>query len=322
MGISVQYSNLAKQVCMSMIYIPIFPLGVPITLFGIILNYFVEKFKCIYVYKRPEMLNQSICFFYMDYFCVALFCYAIGDYIFFSDTHSNKFFELFNIIFYAILFIIPYNILLRKWNSSASDKYENLIPYDEAYFGFSFDYERINPKTQKKGMIEYLERLYEKELIEKDDLEYCKNNIDKINLRETFYMNSRTKTNNVMKLNNIDNYNENKNPQKGFQINQFSEEQHVNAENDIHVNAQTKNNIRNFMNNFQFLIEQKELCNIEEQQENPNNIDNDNKVNNIQPKFIQNIGKPRFRPFEFNSKDLFNKKRERKNKIWKKMSKK
>jgi MFS family permease len=325
MGISVQYSNLAKQVCMCMIYIPIFPLGVPITLIGIILNYFVEKFKCIYVYKRPEMLNQSICFFYMDYFCVALFCYAIGDYVFFSDTHSNKFFELFNIVFYAVLFIIPYNILLRKWNSSASDKYENLISYDDAYFGFSFDYERINPKTQKKGMINYLVRIYDKGLIEKEELEYCINNIDKINLRETFYMNSRTKSNNVMKLNNMDSYNENKNLQNGFHINQHSEEHHVNAENeDIQVNTHTQNNIRNFMNNFQFLIEQKELYNVEEQ-EKPNNIDNDNKANDIQPKFIQNINKPRFRPFEFNSMDLFNKKRERRKRIFnfkKKMSKK
>jgi hypothetical protein len=261
----------------------------------------------------------------MDYFCVALFCYAIGDYVFFSDTHSNKFFELFNIVFYAVLFIIPYNILLRKWNSSASDKYENLISYDDAYFGFSFDYERINPKTQKKGMINYLVRIYDKGLIEKEELEYCINNIDKINLRETFYMNSRTKSNNVMKLNNMDSYNENKNLQNGFHINQHSEEHHVNAENeDIQVNTHTQNNIRNFMNNFQFLIEQKELYNVEEQ-EKPNNIDNDNKANDIQPKFIQNINKPRFRPFEFNSMDLFNKKRERRKRIFnfkKKMSKK
>ena len=319
MGVSVQYSNLAKQLCMSMLYIPIFPLGIPITLFGIILNYYVEKFKCIYIYKRPEMLNQSICFFYMDYFCLALFCYAIGNYVFYTNTHSNKFYELFNVIFYAVIFVIPYNVFLRKWNSSASDKYENLIPYDEAYFGFSFDYERINPKTQKQGMITYLEKLYENGFINKEELEECKNNIDQINLRETFYMNSRTKTNNVVKLNHLeDNI-------IGSHVNQQSEEQHVNAENN--VDANTKNNVRNFMNNFQFLINQnlkeKEgevFIDQEENDDNKNvynesdNKNNENQENNKKPKFISRVGKghrPR-RNFEFNSLEMFKKKREMK----------
>ena len=320
MGVSVQYSNLAKQICMSMLYIPIFPLGIPITLLGIILNYFIEKFKCIYIYKRPEMLNQSICFFYMDYFCLALFCYAIGNYVFYSDTHSKKFYELFNIIFYAVIFILPYNVLLRKWNSSASDKYENLVSYDEAYFGFSFDYERINPKTQKQGMITYLDKLYENGFIGKEELEYCKNNIDQINLRETFLINSRTKTNNVVKLNNLE---ENI---ISTHVNQQSEEQHVNIENN-HIDINTKNNVKNFINNFQFLINQNiknqegdMFIEQEENDENKNiynenqNINNENKENNKKPKFLSKISKNR-RPknLEFNSLDLFKKKRETKN---------
>ena len=83
MGVSSQYSNLSKQVLMTFFYMPIFPLGPGITLVGVILNYFIEKFKCIRIYKRPEKLNEQIAFFYIDYFVLCFFFWAIGNYIFF-----------------------------------------------------------------------------------------------------------------------------------------------------------------------------------------------------------------------------------------------
>ena len=63
MDISAKYSYIAKTILMTFLYIPIFPLGVPISLFGFILGYLLEKYNFTHIYKRPEMLNESICFF-------------------------------------------------------------------------------------------------------------------------------------------------------------------------------------------------------------------------------------------------------------------
>ena len=99
MEVSAQYSNLYKQILMTFFYLPLVPSGPIITLFGVILNYFIEKFKCLKVYKKPFKLNEKIAFFYIDYFVVVIFIGAIGNYIFLSNTNSNNFYEVFTLIF-------------------------------------------------------------------------------------------------------------------------------------------------------------------------------------------------------------------------------
>ena len=74
MQISNQYSNLAKIILMTFFYVPIFPIGPIIAFIGVVLNYFVEKYKCLFIYKRPEKLNEEITFFYVDFFVMAFFC--------------------------------------------------------------------------------------------------------------------------------------------------------------------------------------------------------------------------------------------------------
>ena len=45
MDISYKYSYLAKTLLMTFLYIPIFPLGIVISLLGFIFGYFLEKFN-------------------------------------------------------------------------------------------------------------------------------------------------------------------------------------------------------------------------------------------------------------------------------------
>lgn len=192
MGISCQYSTLAKQILMTFFYMPIFPLGAVLTLIGYILVYVVEKFKLLRVYKKPEMLNQEICFFYLDYFAMAFFVYGIGNYIFFAGTHSSNAFELVNIIIFPILALLPYHRLFRKIDSTGAYQRSNDITYENAYLSFSFDYERMNPITQRQGMLHYLDRLESKGLISKKEKEITINQLDRRNLMELFYFSKQT----------------------------------------------------------------------------------------------------------------------------------
>ena len=45
MNVSAKYSYIAKTILMSFFYIPIFPLGMPISLLGFIFGYWLEKYN-------------------------------------------------------------------------------------------------------------------------------------------------------------------------------------------------------------------------------------------------------------------------------------
>ena len=219
MRVSTQYSLLSKQIIMTFFYMPIFPLGAFITLIGVILNYIIEKFKCFYIYKRPEKLNEKITFFYIDYFVMGFFAMAVGNYIFFGKLHSSKLFELFNLIFYGVLLVIPYATFIRKYDISQAYSLENKITYDDAYLNFSVDYERLNPKTQKKGAMNYIDRLVKMDLLNKEMGEKAKEKIAQINLKMLY--NVISKTNDMRRNNHIDERNDNEEIEKiGIDIHQ------------------------------------------------------------------------------------------------------
>ncbi|MCQ2816322.1 MAG: anoctamin [archaeon] len=187
MGIADQYSTLMKNVLMAMFFLPIFPLGVPILFLGAILTYFVEKFKVINVYKSPDMLDQSICFFYLDFFVYAIFVMAIGNYVFVGDTHGTTFFQMFIIIFYPVIGLFPYPNLIRSKDFSGALDAGEETKYSDAFFTFNFDYQRLNPATQTKGILNYLQRLKDSGIITEDDYNSLKDLIGSINIVEIFY---------------------------------------------------------------------------------------------------------------------------------------
>ena len=68
MDIASKYSYISKTLLMTMFYLPIFPLGVLISLIGLIVAYFLEKFNFAHGYKRPEMLNEKLGEFHFNFF--------------------------------------------------------------------------------------------------------------------------------------------------------------------------------------------------------------------------------------------------------------
>ena len=187
MKISYKYSYIAKTLLMSFLYIPIFPFGILISLLGFILAYSLEKYNFSNQYKRPEMLNSKICEFYSNYFIVNFFVLGMGNYIFIYENYENKIWPIFIIILFGFLLLIPYNLISKLdiigINESQIKKEEN---YDNSYFKFCNDYERTNPITKKEGMRNFLKKLWENGLINQFDYNSIFNNIDKINLMETY----------------------------------------------------------------------------------------------------------------------------------------
>jgi hypothetical protein len=182
MNISYKYSDVAQTILMTFFYMPIFPFGPIISTIGLILTYFCQKLYFITFYKRPEMLNEVICKFYLEYFIFGLWIYAIGDYIF---TRS-----LYNTIIFSILAIIPYNKFISYYFDKKIVVNKKSIPISKVYFSFYNDYERQNPITKKEGLCKYIELLRKHNLISEKLKKIAIENVGNINIMEVYYKSS------------------------------------------------------------------------------------------------------------------------------------
>ena len=193
MDISYKYSYLAKTLLMTFLYIPIFPLGIIISLLGFIFGYFLEKFNYCYMYKRPEMLNHRLCVFYVNHFDIILFVYSIGNYIFMNDVYNNKTISLVSIIIFGIITIIPYSKFLQKSFIGIKESDINHIKYEDQFIYFANDYDRANPITRMKGTKNYLEKLLSSNKITREKTNVILNQVKTLNLMDIYYENRKNK---------------------------------------------------------------------------------------------------------------------------------
>ena len=191
MDVELKYSYIFKTLLMSFLYIPIFPLGIIISLLGFLFGYWIEKFNFANMYKRPEMLNKQIAEFYVTYFVLILFVYGIGDYIFLSDVYETKTWSLLNIIIFGVLIIIPYHQLLSIDSLGVDESELYKQKYDEVYLNFFLDYERANPMTQREGNLKYQKILKDKGFIKDEEYEHNIQEINNANPMNFFYSNMR-----------------------------------------------------------------------------------------------------------------------------------
>ena len=177
MNVSAKYSYIAKTILMSFFYIPIFPLGMLISLLGFILGYWLEKYNFSNMYKTPEMLNRQIAEFYTNYFVLTFFVYGIGDYVFLNESYETKTWSLVNIILFGILIIFPYHQMLTFDYLDFEESSIHEQDYNEKYTDFNTDYERANPMTEKEGKLRFLEAKKAKGEIKEDEFNQEKNEI-------------------------------------------------------------------------------------------------------------------------------------------------
>ena len=193
MCISYKYSYLAKTLLMTFLYIPIFPLGVVISLVGFILGYFLEKFNYSKMYKRPEMLNHRLCVFYVNHFDVIIFVYSIGNYIFIHDVYENQIISLVTIIIFGVVIIIPYSKFLKRCFIGLRESDMNSFKYEDQYINFSNDYERANPFTRIKGLKNYLQKLLSSKRITQEKSNELLFHVNSLNLMNIYYESRKNK---------------------------------------------------------------------------------------------------------------------------------
>ena len=187
MNIAMKYSYLAKTILMTMFYLPIFPIGVPISLLGLIMAYFLEKYNFTHNYKRPEMLNQKLGKFYFNFFICIFLIYCLGNYIFSNLEKLEDSWSIISLIFFGILSILPYTKPISYYFNINKDFNLDSKPMSEMYFSFCNDYQRQNPFTKKEGMHFYITELKRRGYISKFIYDILQKNIEKINVMEIYY---------------------------------------------------------------------------------------------------------------------------------------
>ena len=192
MRTSYKYAYLMKTTAMSFFYLPIFPLGFIISFLGFILAYLLELFNFTHIYKRPEMLDESITIAYVNNFIFILFIGGVGDFFFFYEIFPSRVFSIINFVLFLVLIFVPYTKFLTCnfiGEKKKSDYYSK--PLTEIYFTFYNDYQRQNPFTKRLGLTNYLKALKDKGYLSKNAFDTAIANIDQLNLMEIYYGISR-----------------------------------------------------------------------------------------------------------------------------------
>ena len=267
MKISYKYSYIAKTLLLTFFYIPIFPFGALISLLGFIFGYFLEKYNFSHRYKRPEMLNSRICEFYSNYFIVNFIMLGIGNYIFIFDNYKNNIWAIFNIFLFLILLLIPFNQISQiDCIGVKESEIKKDVNYDNCFFKFYNDYERANPMTKKEGMKNFVYNLKENGLINELDYNLTFNNIDNINLMETYFKTRKNFNNYLIQMALVSIINK--------------EELNLNN-NEINENCQNHKNLIN-NNETKSDIENNNINNSESKSNSSSINENDSKNNNIE----------------------------------------
>ena len=166
MDICAKYSYINNVFLISLFYMSVFPIGM-IFGFGALIFAYISEFLYIGMYKRPEVLNSSLCRFYVSNFKWSIFIFAIGNYIFLGPIHEDQrtSWSLINLIVFFVLGLIPYQAIKFKTigETEGGSKPET---YDQNYYYFSTDYEKLNPFTRKQAYTQYFDRLITEKIID------------------------------------------------------------------------------------------------------------------------------------------------------------
>ena len=181
MDICAKYSYINNVFLTSLFYMSIFPIGMVFG-FGALIFTYISEFFYIGLYKRPEVLNSSLCRFYVSNFKWSIFVFAVGNYIFLApiNTDQRTSWSLINLIVFFVLGLIPYEAIRFKTLDEDEGRVKQET-YESNYYFFSTDYEKLNPFTRKQAYTKYFNRLITDKIIDPREGRRIINRIQKTN---------------------------------------------------------------------------------------------------------------------------------------------
>jgi hypothetical protein len=163
-----RYANSFKTLIVTLSYAPILPLGILISIVGIIVQYWVDKMLLIKRHSRPARLSGALADAMVRIIPFAILIYAIMNYVFMWKLNSEDSYVAFVWMWIVVsYFVLPINMMLsccRKKDISLFQS--NQEDFETASVDFVDDYDRCNPVTAEKAYAAYLDFLVKRNMID------------------------------------------------------------------------------------------------------------------------------------------------------------
>jgi hypothetical protein len=163
-----KYANIIKSLWLTAFYTPVFPLGVPIMLSGLIVMYWNEKNILLRRAAHPPQLGARIGQIIIGAVEITPLIYSIGSLIFsFYATRFNVVVDFYiiqhalSIGLSAVYLILPRNSI-NRFIFRVVKRDEEDVPYDQGRLEFVSDYDIANPITHRKEINNFLNVIKEK----------------------------------------------------------------------------------------------------------------------------------------------------------------
>lgn len=152
-----RYANLMKTLIVTLAYAPILPMGILISIAGLIFEYWIDKYLLIRRHKRPARLSGALAEAMGAFVSWAVLIYAIMNYVFMAELNEENSMAAFIWMMIVIgYFILPIQAISKMFDKENIDKFEQNKPYEEACVEFVDDYDRTNPVTSAQATREYI----------------------------------------------------------------------------------------------------------------------------------------------------------------------
>ena len=161
-----RYANTMVFFMMIMFYSYLSPLLLLLGVFGVLYQFWIEKWVLLRRHKVPDVVGPTIAKFFANMIAVALLIYTLGVLGMAMELSDVKQVPLIPLIIVVIWLLIPIRQIIRCCNKSVARSSEEKDLYETQRFNFFSDYDRQNPITSKEAISSFL-----KEKAERTDLE-------------------------------------------------------------------------------------------------------------------------------------------------------
>jgi hypothetical protein len=146
-------------------YTPLMPLLPVFSLFGIVANYWWQKYMLFRKCKIPQHMGEKMSMNVSQNIPFVMLLYAIGQFIFINALSEGRNQACLPIVIVCVCyFLIPKDFIMHKCETTISR--DDSETYSNNRIKFLIDYDRSNPLTAKEATLNHLDKM---ETQEKDE---------------------------------------------------------------------------------------------------------------------------------------------------------
>jgi hypothetical protein len=173
-----RYANVMKTFIVTLAFAALIPLGVLISLFGLVLSYWVDKTLLLKRHSRPNRLSGRLQEVMSKFVPWAVSIYAAMTYVWMNALNpDNSQVALIWLLIVLAFIILPIDTLCKCRKVDFSQFIVAEKSYEEAAVSFVDDYDRENPVTSDEGWTWYFKQLEKAKLIKTEDSSRLQTNL-------------------------------------------------------------------------------------------------------------------------------------------------